>query len=108
MYLHFSPSILIGYWASRKTLLEARERAMNKLASMGYDDIYGETVSLTKINSHISDSLVLKKWGKEGVLTIISTIFLTVFNLRNVLTLTLTRKVYNMLFSHQFIRFRYR
>ncbi|AJE54207.1 hypothetical protein RE92_24755 (plasmid) [Paenibacillus polymyxa] len=81
---------------------------MIKLASKGYDDIYGETVSLTKINSHISESQILNKWGKEGILTIISTIFLTAFNLRNGLRLTLTRKVYNMLFSHQFIRFRYR
>ncbi|MNW33273.1 hypothetical protein D3C74_102330 [compost metagenome] len=106
--LHFSPSILIGYWANRSTLLRSRKAAINKLTSLGYANIYGETISLTKINGDLSDLTMLEKWGKNGVLTLITTIFQTCFNLRNVFTLTVTRKIFNMICSHSFIRYRYR
>ncbi len=105
--LHFSPSILIGYWADRNTLLRSRKAAINKLTSHGISDIYGETISLTKINGELSDLMVLKKWSKNGVLTLITTIFQTCFNLRNVFTLTVTRKVFNMICSHSFVRYKY-
>jgi len=109
VYLHFAPSILIGYWADSSLLKKYRSKALNDLKAKGYSRISGKTISLVKINesTNYSEAALLKKWSKEGIVTLISTIFITLANLRSIVTLTVSRKIYLLIFKHPYKYFIY-
>ncbi|RUT38692.1 hypothetical protein EJP82_26845 [Paenibacillus anaericanus] len=107
--LHFAPQVLVGYWANSHILLKNRMDALIKLQSIGFFQVSGKTMSLTKINKRegIQGAQQLNKWGREGLVTLISTVFMTLVNLRNICTLTVTRKLYLLIFKSPFMSYKY-
>lgn len=107
--LHFTPMILIGYWADSSLLIKNRNDALIKLDEMGMNKIIGKTMSLVKINQaeEIEATEDLKKWSFDGLKTLFTTVFMTVFNLRNICTLTVSRKLYLLLFKSPYKAFMY-
>jgi len=107
--LHFTPMILIGYWADSSRLIKNRNDALTKLDEMGINRIVGKTMSLVKINQNedIKASKDLEKWSLDGLKTLFTTVFMTVFNLRNICTLTVSRKLYLLVFKSPYKAFVY-
>lgn len=107
VFIHFSPIVLTGFWINSKQLLAYRRNALEELQKKGFNDVYGDTISLTSINHKLPVYEKLDKWSKEGILTIITTLFASYGNIQNILKLSLTRKTVNLIFKYPYLRFKY-
>lgn len=107
VFIHFSPIVLIGFWINSKQLLEYRRDALEELQKRGFHDVYGDTISLTSINHNLPVYETMEKWSKEGMLTIITTLFASYGNIQNIMKLSLTQKTVNLLFKYPFLRYKY-
>ncbi|MFB5268141.1 hypothetical protein ACE41H_15340 [Paenibacillus enshidis] len=107
VFIHFSPKVLFGFWINSKQLLQYRKHALEELKKKGVHTVYGDTISLTTINNKLPVETKLDKWSREGILTIISTLFVSYGNIQNVLKLSLARKTVNVLCKYPYMRFKY-
>ena len=109
IYIHFAPCILFGYWADSKMLTAYRKNAITILETKGHRIVRGETMSLCKINNSQGYTIdeKLNKWSWNGICTITSTLIITSANIRTLCTLTLTRKIFLLVFRNTFNRYLY-
>lgn len=94
------------HWIVKKDLLKYRQEAISKLIQLyNADCIYGRTMTLHSMNENYKNIYTYS--FKEKWLNITPTIMLTIINLSNLFTLTLTRKVYKMIFINSFSKYIY-
>lgn len=102
--IHFDPFFFFCY-IDKKTFQNVQKDAITKARKKG-EKVIGKTMTINRLNQYFNVIRIGTK--KERWFAIIPSLFLTIGNLRNVLTLKLTEKIINILWKNQFIIYEYR
>lgn len=107
--LHYQPLFGIHYLNS-KDFLSIRNISIDYLSNhYPNHSIVGYTLTLNKINQKNNDFVLHSTFNKWlNPFAILSSLFLTVFNLYNFRTFSLSKKIFSLLFINKFQKFVYK
>lgn len=94
------------HWIEKEKVISYREDAIFKLKNNYQADIiFGLTMTLHSLNTQYKDCEELST--KQKVSYLLPNMILTFINLRNLFTLSFTRKIYKMVFINKFVNYTY-
>ena len=110
--LYFIPPIYLLYKIDASTLLEYRNSAIKNIRQRNLkSEIFGESVTLSRVNEEalgVRKVSEIKKYSSlKGIWTIIVSINLIILNLNNILNLSISFKIYNVIIKNKIIRYEY-